>query len=192
MDRNYRHEKHDEIAKLIREGGSDRGISLQTGADRRSVARVRRMLGVPVISGIVPLDVKLAQHLTEPDADGHVFWTGRRSTSGTPVVRHRGTETQISHITFRMRAGIDPVGSVKPDCGESKCVAGSHVMDDIERRTIRLLLRNVQGYPAPWAACRKCGADWNHSGRVDADLGLYCVTCVTARARRNRLAKAGW
>lgn len=189
MDKNFRHELHDEAVKLIRAGGSDRGVSEELGMNRRSVARVRRIIGAPVITGVVPVDVKLSKHLTEPDAEGHVYWTGRRSTAGIAFLRHRGVETPVSHVTFYKRTGMQPVGMVRPDCGQSKCVAGAHVMDDVERRNLRLLLRSLQDYPAPWAECRKCGADWETSGRVEADLQLYCLVCVTARARRNRKAK---
>lgn len=42
-----RHPMRDEIERLLRAGGSDKAVALETGVDRGTVARLRRQLDIP-------------------------------------------------------------------------------------------------------------------------------------------------
>lgn len=182
----YQHPKHEDIANGIKSGHSDRGIAEALKVDRRAVARTRKILGVPPIDTSKTLTQKVLDHVTPADSDGHVLWTGSRTSCGAPRVRHLGREIPVSHIAFETRTGRKPVGIVKADCGVRGCVAGTHVVDDVERRAIRLLMRSMTGYPVHWQDCPTCGLDWNTVGRVQENLELYCKDCVGKRVKANR------
>lgn len=190
MNSNYRHPQHDEIVEAIRSGLSDPKAAAGLGVGRSVVRRIRHRLGVKPFSAVVDTARRITTLTTDPDADGHVLWTGSVSTAGVPVVRFGGRDVAVARVVYERRTGRAPVGIVKADCGVRGCVAPAHIVDEIERRSVRLLLRNVQGLCAPWDACRTCGADWNTHGRVDSELKLYCRTCNTARRARSRKGKA--
>lgn len=189
MNSNPLHGSYNEVAMLIERGQSDRGISMALKVDRRTVRKIRRMLGVAPYVVATDVDARLAEHCTEPDENGHVMWTGALTSGGIPRLRCGNREMSASHLVYLRRTGREPVGIVKADCGVRGCLAPTHVVDEIERRTIRLMMRNVNGRPAPWAVCEHCGGDWDRHGRVDEKENLYCVTCRTAAAKRNREAR---
>ena len=181
-----RHPKRDSIEASIRAGVSDRRITADLRVNRRTVAAIRAEIGVAPLNRKVDTDQYIAENTTEPDDGGHVFWTGRLTTSRTPVVRHNDSEVQVVRYLFERRAARPPVGIVKRECDTPECIAAEHLEDEPSRTTIRLIMRSLYGYQEPWDTCRNCGSHWDDTGRVQADLELYCVHCHSARAMRNR------
>lgn len=181
----YRHPKHDEMADLIRTGATNVDVARATGANKRAVARVRDIIGVAPWTNATTPQQKLAAYSSEPDADGHQFWTGRTGHSGTPVIRqgHSGYRPAAA-VAFELRTGRAPVGQTFADCGVEHCVAPAHVQDDLERRSARLLERALYGMPGPWSICQKGLHHWDTDGRVEPDLTIYCKGCNTERSRK--------
>lgn len=194
-DDDYQHPKHDQMVVLLRQDLTDSAISAQLHCDRRAVARVRKLIGLPVKTNATSIQDKLDQHSTEPDADGHQLWTGRRSMSGAPTIRHCGKELPAAAVAFERRTGRKPVGTCRASCADADgnalyCVAPAHVQDDLERRRDRMTERAMIGLAAaPWTDCPKCGADWDTHGRVEPSLDAYCKNCTTIRAQRSRAAR---
>ena len=129
------------------------------------------------------LAAKFARFCEPADAEGHVGWSGRRAHQGRPVIRHGGRDVQAVYVAFEQRTGRKPVGMCRADCDIRHCVAAEHVVDDLERRDLRLQLRAVYGRPAHWDVCPS-GHSWLEDGRVEPDLTLYCRACNTDRMRR--------
>lgn len=194
-DPEYRHPKHDQMVTLLRQDLTDSAVASQLHVDRRAVARVRGLIGLPVKTNATTPGDKLDRYSTEPDADGHQLWTGRRSVSGAPTIRQQGKEFPAAAVAFERRTGRQPVGTCRASCADTDgnplyCVAPAHVQDDLERRRDRMTERAMIGLaPAPWTDCPKCGADWDTHGRVEPDLSAYCKSCVTERARASRAAR---
>lgn len=185
----YRHPKHDIIVRMVRAGGTNAGIAAEIKVDRRAVARIRELIGMlPCTNTTSPWD-KLDRFSSEPDADGHVWWAGRRSRSGTPQIRHLGTEIPAAAVAFERRTLRSAVGTTRAECGVLHCVADAHVQDDLERRHVRMQLRAVYGLePMPWDECPE-GHSWDDHGRIEPDLTPYCRQCNTDRAARSRAAR---
>jgi hypothetical protein len=181
----YRHPKHDAMADRVREGLTDLAVARELNADRRAVARVREILGIAPMRNGTEAGDKLDRFSLER-GDGHVTWTGRRGKSGVPQIRHRGREIPAAHVAFERRTGRAPVGMCRAECeGVEHCLTPEHVMDDLERRTVRLQLRELTGLDGPWEVCPE-GHPWATEGRVEPDLTIYCRQCNTDRARRTR------
>ena len=185
----YRHPKHDAMARMILDGATDTTVAAELHVDRRAPARVRRILGLKPMTNSTTTAQKLARYSNQPDAAGHVTWTGRRSHHGRPVIRHLGREIPAAAVAFEQRTGRQPVGICRADCDVRHCVALDHVTDDLERRQVRLQLRAVYGWDEPWDVCPTAGHPWDENGRVEPDLTLYCRACNTNRARRVRDAR---
>lgn len=180
------HVHHDRIVELIRAGRSDRSIYDRLKVSRKYIAAVRQDIGVAAYSITRSVDEQLAAYCSVPGPDGHVWWTGTVSSSGAARIRIGGREVPAAHSIFERRAGRKAVGQVRSDCGLKHCVAPGHVMDDIERRKVRLQTRALLGYPDHWKTCPACGADWDAEGRVEEKLSLYCRRCTTERKIQNR------
>lgn len=189
MHTDYRHRRHDEMARLVREGLTDTAVAAQLKVDRRAVARVRQILGMSPMTNSTSMADKLDRFSDEPDAQGHVRWNGRRGTGGAPAIRHLGKELPAAAVAFERRTGRRPVGICRADCGVKHCVADAHVMDDLERRHVRGQERAVWGLdPKPWDECPE-GHGWDAYGRFEPDLTPYCKQCNTERAARSRAAR---
>lgn len=188
----YRHPKHEEIVERLTNGASNKSIAAEMKVDKRAVMRIRDILGMKRHPNHgTSMDEKLAKFGTEPDADGHTGWTGRRATSGAPVVRHRGIELPASHVAFQQRTGRLPVGFVRAECGVHDCLTPSHVGDENERRTVRMQERAMYGLdPKPWDICPKGLHPWDTCGRIEPDLSPYCKECTNDRAARARTRAA--
>lgn len=132
------------------------------------------------------LQAKLAEHSSQPDDAGHVAWSGRRGHHNRPILKHQGLTIPAAVVAFEQRTGRKPVGMTRADCDVRHCVAPDHVLDDIERRAVRLLERQLHGWEAPWDVCPLAGHPWDEHGRVEPNLTLYCRACNTERARRTR------
>jgi hypothetical protein len=185
----YRHPKHDAMAALVREGHTDAVVAKRLHVDRRAVARVRGILGVPPKTNTTTKAQKLDRFSTELP-DGHTGWTGRRNrVGGAPVIRHLGREMPAAAVVFEQRTGRTPVGICRADCGVQHCLTPDHVVDDIERRAVRMAERSLYGLPMkPWDECPE-GHGWNEHGRIEPDLTPYCKQCNTDRMARSRAAR---
>lgn len=180
------HPQHERIVEMIEEGRSDRRIHDLLHVNRKYIRAVRADMGVTVWTRALSVDEQLSRFSSIPDPDGHIWWTGCLSTSGTPRIRIDGKEVPARHSIFEKRAGRKAVGQVRADCGLVRCVAPAHLMDDIERRKIRLQTRALLGYADHWQTCSTCGGDWETQGRVEEKLSLYCCRCSTERKTRHR------
>lgn len=184
MTSEYRHPKHDSIVQRLREGLTDKAIAAELHVDRRAAARVRGILDIAPGTNSTTAGDKL-DRFTQDLGNGHTGWTGRRGRSGTPLIRQQGREIPAAAVAFERRTGRTPAGSCKSDCDLPHCLTPEHVLDDMERRTVRLQLRRVYGWAEPWDECPE-GHPWAAEGRVEPDLTLYCRACSTNRSRRNR------
>ncbi|QBZ73530.1 HNH endonuclease [Streptomyces phage Mischief19] len=195
MNTKNRHLKHDEIERRLRDGLTDTAIAAELHCDRRAAAAIRALIGLPPMTNATTKGDKLDRYSTEPDADGHVLWTGRRSRNGTPHIRHCGKEIPAAHVAFERRTGRKPVGICRASCADDEgnslyCLAPDHVQDDIERRRDRMTERAMLGLPPqPWQTCDTCDGEWELVGRVEPDLTVYCLHCNTVRAQRSRAAR---
>jgi hypothetical protein len=189
MNKSYRHPKHDAMARRVREGLTDTAIAAELHVDRRAAARVRSLLGVPPKTNTTSLTTKLDRQ-SVPLLEGHTGWTGRRNTEGgAPQIRHLGRQIPAAAVAFELRTGRPPVGICRADCDVPHCLTPEHVMDDIERRTLRGQLRALEGLdPQPWDSCPE-GHAWDVHGRIEPDLTPYCKQCNTERAARSRAAR---
>ncbi len=183
-----KHPKHKTIASMVLKGRTDTAIAADLHLDRRTVAAIRAELGVAPTTNSTTKEAKLNRFSTEPDPAGHVLWTGRFGTSGSPIIRHLKRDYTAASVAFERRTGRKPVGTCRADCGMTNCVADDHVEDDIERRTVRLQLRALHGREAVWDEC-KDGHSWEEHGRIEPNLTPYCRRCNTERARRSRDAR---
>ncbi|MEU0950488.1 hypothetical protein ABZ379_48895 [Streptomyces canus] len=186
------HPREAEILEELRAGGTNNGIARKLGVDKVAVARIRDTHGIPTTderqrTAQPPVEERWRQHTREVK-DGHLEWTGPRATnsSGTPVLRVRGSWYSAAGIAFRMRTGRDPVGQVRPECDLKHCVAPAHVEDEPGRQAIRLQLRRLQGIPDPPTGTCPGGHDLAKDGRLDAALHQYCEGCKrdTSRAKK--------
>lgn len=180
------HPNHDRIVAMVLEGKSNHGIHAELGGCRKAIARIRREVGVDTFSRTVPVAEQLKAKVAPADADGHQLWTGALTSGGVPRMRVDKADVPVSHVIFEQRTGRQPVGQVRPDCGVKGCVAPGHLLDDTERRAVRMMTRVMLDMPGPWSECRRCGGDWDTFGRVDDKLRLYCTRCTADRAQRNR------
>ncbi len=132
------------------------------------------------------LRAKLARYSSPPDAEGHVLWTGKTGPADRPLIRFRRRDIPTASVAFEQRTGREPQGMCRAECGVRNCVAPTHVADDMERRAVRLQLRDLYGLDAPWVTCPKGLHGWAENGRVEPNLTLYCRACNTNRARTSR------
>lgn len=183
---NKQHPKHDRIVHLIKAGNSDRKIHDRLKVSRKYIRQVRIDNGVAPYSNTSSVESQLDWFTSAPDPDGHMRWSGSVSSSGVPRVRSGGKEISATHAIFERRTGRKPQGQVRPGCQVKHCVAPRHLMDDLERRKVRLQVRALMGYPDHWDECPACGSSWEDEGRVEEKLSLYCRRCTTERSRRNR------
>lgn len=190
MSSDYRHEKHDAMARRVREGLTDTAIAAELHVDRRAVARVRQILGVAPMTNSTTLGDKLDK-FSVAMTDGHTDWTGRRNTEGgAPQIRHQGRQHPAAAVAFERRTGRAPVGMCRADCGFKHCLTPEHVVDDLERRHVREHLRALEGLPpVPWDACPTAGHSYGEHGRIEPDLTVYCRQCNSDRAARSRAAR---
>jgi len=179
-------QQREAIVAMILEGKSDHAIWRATGVDRHPIAAVRRELGEAPYSRSVPMDQQIQSYATPPDGEGHVYWSGPGDPERAPRIRFHSSELAVTHVIYAQRAGRPPVGQVRPECSVKRCIAPAHLLDDLERRKVRLALRAVYDMPGHWDVCETCGSTWDDEGRVEGSLSLYCRRCTRDRARRNR------
>ena len=89
----------------------------------------------PLVRYDSPAD-KLAALVVELDG-GHLGWTGRRASSGAPMLMHGGRDRMAARVAFEARWGREPVGLVKPACDFAHCLAGDHLDDATSRAAHR-------------------------------------------------------
>lgn len=180
------HPKRDEIIRMLNDGVSNRRIEAELHVRRQTIRAIRAELGMKPARGGTSKEEKLAKFSLPPDENGHVGWTGRRMSSGTPSIRHLGVETSAANEVFRMYRGRDALGNVLSECGVKHCLEPEHLSDARDRRLVRMQLRALEGMePQPWDVCPE-GHSWDEHGRVGERLDVYCQACCWARVRRSR------
>lgn len=125
-----------DIRALLEAGHSNTEIARQLGVDRGTAARARALLDMPklktgVKAAATPED--LFRQRVKPTRDGHLTWTGSRSTGGTPSLRHGGRNLSAYRIAFRIANGREPEGYALPSCGREHCVKPGHHADRVDR-----------------------------------------------------------
>ncbi|MER6534363.1 hypothetical protein ABT215_11230 [Streptomyces sp900105755] len=124
-----------DVAELLAAGYGDRTIARQLAVSIGSVTRARTLLGVKAARrGIKQAGTveDLFWRRTQPADDGHLLWTGSRTTKGTPVLKwggRSGDSYTAYRIAYRIHHGHDPQGTCYPACEQPGCVAPSHIAD---------------------------------------------------------------
>lgn len=129
-----------DVAELLLAGLSDSAIARELGVDANCTVRpARAALGIPKVRpGRRPAATveDLFWRRTQPVDDGHLIWTGYRSSEdagGCPILRHGGRKHTAYRIAFRLKHGRDPEGKVTPTCERDGCVAPEHTEDRLIR-----------------------------------------------------------
>lgn len=141
-----------DIAELLRAGLSDRAIGRELNTDPKTVSAARAELGLPKAkSGRKPAGTAedLFWRRVKPTDDGHMEWTGFRST-GTPCLRHGGRNQTAYRIAFRIANGREPEGKALPSCGREHCVKPGHHADRVDReleKRVDALYAGIFGTP---------------------------------------------
>lgn len=172
-----------QAAELLNTGKSDRAIAAAVGIDRATVARMRRALDVPPAPRPAPpnrtttsVEEKWRTFVTAADERGHLTWTGRLADGATPVMSYAGRTITARPVAYRMRTGRDPVGYVRPGCGQSGCVAPEHQEDEKDRMRERSELGVMLGRRSRVTECRRGHQVATHR-RYLADGSAYCGAC---------------
>ncbi|WP_432164909.1 hypothetical protein [Streptomyces sp. bgisy031] len=138
-----------DVAELLRAGLSDKAIASELGVDaKKTVRRARIALGIaPVPSGKRPAGSPedLFWRRVQPAEDGHLIWTGSRSSFGTPALRHGGKNLTALRIAFRIKHHREPEGHVTPTCDRDGCVAPAHTQDRRIRERTNTLFTAIFG-----------------------------------------------
>lgn len=121
----------DTIIRLIRDGGTNKGIARQLHTDPQRVARIRGELGAEGVRRPASLEERWAAH-TQPAHDRHLLWTGTVA-NGVPVFTYRRRTQSARRVAFRMANGRDPQGHVKAGCDVAGCVAPACMEDQAMR-----------------------------------------------------------
>lgn len=121
-----------DVAELLRAGLGNKAIAERLHMDTRPIAAARAALGLPNVTpgrrpALAPIDL-FWQRVQRLD-DGHMEWTGYRTTDGTPSITYQGRVLSARRIAFRAWHGRDPVGYVLPGCGLDECMAPEHATD---------------------------------------------------------------
>jgi hypothetical protein len=126
-----------DVAELLRAGYSDRAIGRRLNIDPKKVSDARTTLGLPKArSGKKPTATAedLFWRRTQPTDDGHLMWTGSRSSSGIPSLRHGGRNLSAYRIAFLIANGREAEGYALPSCGREECVKPGHHADRADRQ----------------------------------------------------------
>ncbi|WP_329219188.1 hypothetical protein [Streptomyces microflavus] len=182
------------IIELLERGATDRNIARIVGVDRKTPARFRRDLKVPAAprkpppsTTVVTVEERWRAYASTADGQGHVTWTGRLAGGATPVMSYRSRTVTARSVAYRMHTGRDPVGYVKPDCGQQNCVAPEHQEDEQDRVRERAILGDLLGRRSTITACTRGHAVATHRKYL-ADGSGYCGTCHQKNKRARRAA----
>lgn len=128
----------DTILELMRAGYSDRYIARQVHMATRRVSQIRARAGLPKVAcGPKPSTAEdRFWRLAEPTDDGHLLWP---LAATTMRLGHQGPKASIRRIAFRIRYQRDPIGQVRPGCGQPGCVHPQHVEDQPMRDQYRAI-----------------------------------------------------
>lgn len=120
-----------DLAKLLLAGATYAEIRQQLGGvSDTTIARARRALRIPVPHRTRPARTPEESYALYATAygDGHARWDGPWA-GRMPQIWHNGRGCSALRVAFRMRHGREPVGNVRPVCGEHACVASGHLAD---------------------------------------------------------------
>ncbi|MGW9385374.1 helix-turn-helix domain-containing protein [Streptomyces globisporus] len=172
-----------QIIEQLESGATDRAVAAACGIDRGTAARYRRGLSIPPAPRPAPpnrstltVEEKWRTFVTPADERGHMTWTGRLASGTTPVMTHAGRTITARPVAYRMHTGRDPVGYVRPGCGQPNCVAPEHLEDEQDRRRERADLGVMLGRRTRITECRQGHPVATHRKYL-ADGTGYCGTC---------------
>jgi hypothetical protein len=127
----------EQILQQLRAGATYAEIYERLGnRNPTRIAQLRREHGIPVVwrtNGRTP-EQTYALYAT-PAGDGHARWAGAWS-GRMPAIHLPGTgrrKESALRFAFRQLHGSDPIGYVRPGCGQPWCVAGDHLTDRLTR-----------------------------------------------------------
>ncbi|QTU64253.1 hypothetical protein [Streptomyces scabiei] len=121
-----------DIEKLLRAGMPQLQIARRLHVATVRVQRTREALGLPAPDhGARARYSTLAEAFgdnTAPDGDGHLKWTGPQAP-GSPTVCFLRRRLKATRVSFELHHGRPPVGTARPACGMTGCLAGAHLAD---------------------------------------------------------------
>ncbi|PWI16062.1 hypothetical protein DI272_19220 [Streptomyces sp. Act143] len=128
-------ERWEEIARLLKSGPiSDNAVIEQLHCGKKTVAQVRRDLGLPRYRPPARTwGREDYERLSVPLRGGHRRWRGRFDAYGIPYANRSMTAYRLA---FRVHHGREPVGRVQSTCTYKRCVAGEHLADRPMRQAI--------------------------------------------------------
>jgi hypothetical protein len=128
--------------ELMRAGYSDRYIARQVHMATKRVSQIRQRAGIPKVAcGPKPSTAEdRFWRLAEPVDGGHLLWPHAATTMR---LGHEGPKASIRRIAFRIGNGRDPIGQVRPGCGQPGCIHPQHVEDQPMRDTYRAIFGGV-------------------------------------------------
>ncbi|MDX3294651.1 hypothetical protein PV569_13135 [Streptomyces scabiei] len=120
-----------DIEALLRAGMPQLQIARRLHVSTVRVQRTREALGLPAPdhggrSRYATLAEAFADN-TAPVGAGHLRWTG--CAPGTPTVCFRRRRLRATRVSFELHHGRPPVGTARPVCGMTGCLAGAHLAD---------------------------------------------------------------
>ncbi|MFC8065436.1 hypothetical protein [Streptomyces sp. NPDC057293] len=133
----------EQIVDLLRAGHSNQYVRRLLHTDDKRVSRIRREEGIPRTPRTGPPFAEKWAASTQPAADGHLAWTGRRRDGVTPSLVYRGREYSARRAAFIEHYGREPAGLVLPGCGWEPCVRPDHLEDRAMRNTFAAIFRTA-------------------------------------------------
>ncbi|QKN87566.1 HNH endonuclease [Streptomyces phage Ignacio] len=170
------------IIELLGAGATNRAIARELGLDKSTPARYRRLLGIAPATPPPPPNRCLLtveekwRTLVRPTTGDHMEWSGRLAAGVTPVMPYRGKTLAARPIAYRVHTGRDPVGYVKPGCGQAWCVAPEHQEDERDRIRERSELGAILGRRTYITECTRGHAVAEHRRYLPNGRG-YCGAC---------------
>jgi hypothetical protein len=130
-----------DIIALLSEGHSDRYIARTLGTYPKRVSTIRTELDLPHYQPTpgATLEQKWAAR-AEPATGGHMRWAGALR-GGMPNLMWKQRNYSARRVAFVIGHGREPVGRVRPGCGQAWCIAPEHATDEPMRRADALFGR---------------------------------------------------
>jgi hypothetical protein len=176
------------LTQMLLAGETTLHIHQALGVARSTIVRRRQDYGIYTTDRTTlrtlttPAD-RFEHYAVPANADGHREWTGLTDTSGTPFIKMGDRHISARRTAFRIAHGRDPIGQVRPTCGEPWCVAPAHQADQQQRDASRTACAPLTGQ------CRNSHDLALHGTRDNRGVAT-CRACDRDRKRAARGAAA--